>query len=101
MGRTLPAVARLCQDARSEGVGPERSTIARVMAATPRIRIGISACLLGDEVRYDGGHKRDPFLVDVLGSFVEWVKVCPEVEIGMGTPREAIRLTEEAGGSAC
>ena len=62
-----------------------------------RIRIGISACLLGDEVRYDGGHKRDPFLTDVLGRLVEWVKVCPEVEAGMGTPRESIRLTNEDG----
>jgi uncharacterized protein YbgA (DUF1722 family)/uncharacterized protein YbbK (DUF523 family) len=62
-----------------------------------RIRLGISACLLGDQVRYDGGHKRDPFLTDVLGPLVEWVKVCPEVELGMGTPREAIRLVDESG----
>jgi len=61
------------------------------------LRIGISACLLGDEVRYDGGHKRDAFLTGVLGPFVEWVKVCPEVEIGMGTPREPIRLTAHDG----
>src|SRR6185436_2437773 len=54
------------------------------------IRIGISACLLGDEVRYDGGHKRDLFLTTVMGPLVEWVKVCPEVESGMGTPREAM-----------
>jgi uncharacterized protein YbgA (DUF1722 family)/uncharacterized protein YbbK (DUF523 family) len=59
----------------------------------PPLRIGISRCLLGDEVRYDGGHKRDSFLVDVLGRYVEWVPVCPEVEAGMGTPREAIHLT--------
>ena len=57
-----------------------------------RIRIGITACLLGDEVRFDGGHKRDAFLSDVLGPHVEWVKVCPEVEVGMGTPRETLRL---------
>jgi uncharacterized protein YbgA (DUF1722 family)/uncharacterized protein YbbK (DUF523 family) len=56
------------------------------------VRIGISACLLGDEVRFDGGHKRDAFLTDVLGPHVEWVKVCPEVEVGMGTPRETLRL---------
>jgi uncharacterized protein YbgA (DUF1722 family)/uncharacterized protein YbbK (DUF523 family) len=62
-----------------------------------RIRIGVSACLLGDEVRYDGGHKRDAFLTTVLGPHVEWVKVCPEVETGMGTPREAIRLVAEEG----
>ena len=63
----------------------------------PRIRLGISACLLGDEVRYDGGHKRDPFLTTVLGPLVEWVKVCPEVEVGMGTPREPIRLVDDHG----
>jgi len=56
------------------------------------IRIGISSCLLGRPVRWDGGHKRDAFLVDQLGPFVEWVPVCPEFEIGMGVPREAIHL---------
>jgi uncharacterized protein YbbK (DUF523 family) len=56
------------------------------------IRLGISACLLGHEVRYDGGHKRDSFLVDTFGKFVEWVPVCPEVEVGMGTPREPVHL---------
>ena len=61
------------------------------------IRIGVSACLLGDEVRYDAGHKRDAFLTQVLGPFVEWVKVCPEVEAGMGTPRESMRLVDEGG----
>src|SRR5712672_2811301 len=64
---------------------------------TGRIRIGISACLLGDEVRYDGGHKRDTFLTETLGPLVEWVKVCPEVESGMRTPREPIRLVDEGG----
>lgn len=57
-----------------------------------RLRIGVSACLLGEEVRYNGGHKRDPFLTDMLGHYVEWVPVCPEVEIGLGTPRPAMRL---------
>jgi len=76
------------------GAGYNRAT---VTSASPRIRIGVSACLLGDQVRYDGGHKRDAFLTDVLGPLVEWVKVCPEVEIGMGTPRESIRLTFENG----
>jgi uncharacterized protein YbgA (DUF1722 family)/uncharacterized protein YbbK (DUF523 family) len=57
-----------------------------------RLRLGISRCLLGDHVRYDGGHKRDAFLTDVLSRFVEWVPVCPEVEAGLGTPREAMRL---------
>ncbi len=67
-------------------------------AAPPKVRIGISACLLGQEVRYDGGHKRDGFLVDTFGRFVEWVPVCPEVELGMGTPRPAIRLERIGGG---
>ncbi|MCH8039966.1 MAG: DUF1722 domain-containing protein [Nitrospinae bacterium] len=56
------------------------------------VRIGISRCLLGEQVRYDGGHKREAFLVEVLGRFVEWVPICPEVEAGFGTPREPMRL---------
>jgi uncharacterized protein YbgA (DUF1722 family)/uncharacterized protein YbbK (DUF523 family) len=56
------------------------------------VRLGVSACLLGERVRYDGGHKRDSFLADTLGPFVEWVPVCPEVAIGLGTPRNTIRL---------
>lgn len=59
---------------------------------TASLRLGISRCLLGDEVRFDGGHKRDNFLTDVLGPYVEWIPVCPEVEAGLGTPREAMRL---------
>jgi uncharacterized protein YbgA (DUF1722 family)/uncharacterized protein YbbK (DUF523 family) len=61
-------------------------------------RIGISRCLLGDEVRYDGGHKCDPFLVSTFGRFVEWVPVCPEIEVGMGTPREPIQLVVSQDG---
>lgn len=57
-----------------------------------RPRIGVSACLLGEAVRFDAGHKRDPFLMRELGRHVSWVPVCPEVETGMGTPREAVRL---------
>jgi uncharacterized protein YbgA (DUF1722 family)/uncharacterized protein YbbK (DUF523 family) len=57
------------------------------------LRVGISRCLLGDSVRYDGGHKRDGFLADLLSQYVEWVPVCPEVELGLGTPREAMRLS--------
>lgn len=61
-----------------------------------RLRVGISACLLGQEVRWDGGHKRDRFLTDTLAPFVEWVPVCPEVELGLGIPREPIRLEGDA-----
>ncbi len=69
-------------------------------AITPTIdpiRIGISSCLLGEEVRFDGGHKHDRYLTKTLGQYFEWVPVCPEVEIGLGTPRETIRLVQIAG----
>jgi uncharacterized protein YbgA (DUF1722 family)/uncharacterized protein YbbK (DUF523 family) len=68
-----------------------RSDVAAERSLRP-IRIGISACLLGEQVRFDGGHKRDVFLTETFGRFVEWVAVCPEVECGLGTPREAMRL---------
>ncbi|MBI5543998.1 MAG: DUF523 and DUF1722 domain-containing protein [Deltaproteobacteria bacterium] len=62
-------------------------------ALTPgRVRLLISACLLGEHVRYDGQHKYDPFLVETLGRFVEWVRVCPEVDCGMPTPRPSMHL---------
>ncbi len=58
----------------------------------PTIRVGISSCLLGMNVRFDGGHKHDSYLTETLGRYFEWVSVCPEVEMGMSTPRENIRL---------
>jgi uncharacterized protein YbgA (DUF1722 family)/uncharacterized protein YbbK (DUF523 family) len=61
------------------------------------IRLGISSCLLGESVRYDGGHKRDAFLTGTFGPFVDWVPVCPEVECGLGTPRESMRLVRVDG----
>jgi uncharacterized protein YbgA (DUF1722 family)/uncharacterized protein YbbK (DUF523 family) len=61
-------------------------------------RLGISRCLLGEEVRFDGGHKRDPFLIHTFGRAVEWVPVCPELEVGMGVPREAIHLVASHDG---
>ena len=57
-----------------------------------KIKLGISACLLGENVRYDGGHKLDRFLIDTLGQYVEYVPVCPEVECGLPIPREAMHL---------
>jgi uncharacterized protein YbgA (DUF1722 family)/uncharacterized protein YbbK (DUF523 family) len=57
-----------------------------------KIRLGISSCLLGEKVRYDGGHKLDHFLKETLGNYVDWVAVCPEVEYGLPVPREAMRL---------
>jgi uncharacterized protein YbgA (DUF1722 family)/uncharacterized protein YbbK (DUF523 family) len=60
---------------------------------TPRpIRLGISSCLLGEKVRFDGGHKRDAYIVSTLGQFFQWVPVCPEMDLGLGTPRESLRL---------
>lgn len=61
-------------------------------SAPDRIRLGVSSCLLGEAVRYDGGHKQDRFLTDMLGRYVEWVPVCPEVEIGLSIPRDTLRL---------
>ncbi len=60
------------------------------------LRLGVSSCLLGNEVRYNGGHSRNKFVVENLGQWFDWVPVCPEVEIGMGTPRPTVRL-ESAG----
>jgi len=57
-----------------------------------RIRLGISTCLLGENVRYDGGHKLDRFLTETLGQYVEYVPVCPEVECGLPIPRESMHL---------
>jgi uncharacterized protein YbgA (DUF1722 family)/uncharacterized protein YbbK (DUF523 family) len=57
-----------------------------------RIKLGVSACLLGQNVRYNGGHSRDPFITDTLSKYVEFCPVCPEVECGLPVPREAMRL---------
>lgn len=62
------------------------------------IRIGVSSCLLGNAVRFDGGHKRDSFLTDQLQPFVEYVPVCPEVEVGMAIPRPTLRLQDSGDG---
>jgi uncharacterized protein YbgA (DUF1722 family)/uncharacterized protein YbbK (DUF523 family) len=64
----------------------------------PRLRLGVSACLLGQRVRYDGGHKRDGFVADRLAEHFELVPVCPEVAIGLGVPRAPIRLVQTAAG---
>lgn len=57
-----------------------------------RIKLGVSACLLGQNVRYNGGHSRDPFITDTLSQYLEFFPVCPEVECGLPVPREAMRL---------
>src|SRR5512137_604110 len=65
---------------------------------TDKIRIGISSCLLGERVRYDGGHQLDRYLRDTLGDWFEYVPVCPEVELGLPTPRETLSLVEGDAG---
>lgn len=70
------------------------------MSTTPRrIRVGISSCLLGEAVRYNGGHKRDRYITDVLAEYFQFVPYCPEVAIGLGVPRPTIRLQAAAGGA--
>ncbi len=73
----------------------ERDTLSR--ADHDEVRIGVSACLLGSKVRYDGGHKKNDFLTNTLSRFVTWVPICPEVEIGLGIPRPTLRLVEADG----
>lgn len=64
----------------------------------PRLRLGISSCLLGQEVRYDGGHKRDRFITDALSRFSDFVPVCPELAAGLGVPRPPVQLVGSPGG---
>jgi uncharacterized protein YbgA (DUF1722 family)/uncharacterized protein YbbK (DUF523 family) len=59
------------------------------------IRVGVSSCIIGAEVRWNGGHARQRYLTDVLADFVEYVPVCPEVEVGMGVPRPTVRLVRD------
>jgi uncharacterized protein YbgA (DUF1722 family)/uncharacterized protein YbbK (DUF523 family) len=63
------------------------------------LRIGVSSCLLGERVRFDGGHTRDRFVTDELGRWVQYVPVCPEMESGMGAPRPTMRLVEDSSGT--
>jgi len=59
-----------------------------------RPRVGVSSCLLGEPVRFNGGHSRYRFLAEELDPYVDWVPYCPEIEIGLGAPRETLRLTD-------
>jgi len=77
----------------NDGTGlPASRTHKGTFVVAETIRLGISACLLGRAVRYDGGHRLDPFLADTLGRLVEYIPVCPEVECGLPVPREPMRL---------
>ncbi len=62
------------------------------------IPIAISSCLLGNRVRYDGTHRYNPFIVEVLGKIFRWIPFCPEEEAGLGVPREPIHLVKGRGG---
>jgi uncharacterized protein YbbK (DUF523 family)/uncharacterized protein YbgA (DUF1722 family) len=76
----------------------EKETVPATPVApdAPRpMRVGVSACLLGREVRYDGGHKLDHYVTDMLSTTFEFVPVCPELEVGMGVPREPVRLVDD------
>jgi uncharacterized protein YbgA (DUF1722 family)/uncharacterized protein YbbK (DUF523 family) len=100
MQRERPAPARTADAADAPpraGAGERRPDPRPPWRDEQPIRIGISSCLLGNAVRWNGGHKRDPFLVDQLARFVEWVPVCPEVEAGMGVPRETVQLVVREG----
>lgn len=66
------------------------------LAGVPKVRVGVSSCLLGQDVRYDGGNKAN-LVVQALGRIFKWVPVCPEVEVGMGTPREPVHLVQKRG----
>ncbi len=70
-----------------------------VSTSFPKPCIGVSACLLGEPLRYDGGHLRNEFLTQTLAPHVEWTPVCPESEVGMGTPREPVRLVDAGDGA--
>jgi uncharacterized protein YbgA (DUF1722 family)/uncharacterized protein YbbK (DUF523 family) len=82
----------------SDGASTERGSWQAWHDDERPLRLGASSCLLGEEVRFNSGHCRERFLTDVLGPFVEWVGVCPEVESGMAIPRPAIRLVDEDDG---
>ena len=64
---------------------------------TGKIPVGISSCLLGERVRFDGGHKKNSFIVDTLGKYFSYTPFCPEMAIGLGVPRETIRLVDKGG----
>ena len=98
--RGLRHALRLQYPGVSPQPAPSMTAVAPVggMSREIPIRLGVSSCLLGERVRYDGGHKRDAYLVEQLGEFVEWVPVCPEIEIGLDVPRETIQL-EQTGGT--
>lgn len=84
------------------GIGPPGSRVRTIIAMPPdpviSLRIGVSACLAGEPVRYDGTHRDAPALRSLFKDSVEWVAVCPEAEFGLGVPRPVIRLERHEDG---
>ncbi|MGH2721926.1 MAG: DUF523 and DUF1722 domain-containing protein [Actinomycetota bacterium] len=79
--------------------GPPKPAARRAadwLTSVPSVRVGVSACLLGQNVRWDGGNKAD-LVVQALGGVFKWIPVCPEIEVGMGAPREPLRLVQRRG----
>lgn len=68
------------------------------MKRAHRPRVAVSSCLLGQPVRYDGEHKRNACITDLLSAYFDWLPVCPEVGIGMGVPRPPIQLVKQGDG---
>jgi uncharacterized protein YbgA (DUF1722 family)/uncharacterized protein YbbK (DUF523 family) len=68
---------------------------------TGKIPVGISSCLLGERVRYDGGHKQDAFITGTLDKIFVFRSFCPEIDIGLGVPRAPIRLVSDSGTTRC
>jgi uncharacterized protein YbgA (DUF1722 family)/uncharacterized protein YbbK (DUF523 family) len=91
----LNQVQKIVKDSERLEEARQQSVPLAMYASDAPIRIGVSSCLLGNEVRFDGGHKRDEFLLNTLGHFVEFVPICPEMDIGLGTPRETLRLVRD------
>lgn len=72
--------------------------MAKIVVNDKPLKLAVSACLLGELVRYDGGHRRHPFVAEVLADLFDLVAVCPEVGVGMGVPRPMIQLVDQGGG---
>jgi uncharacterized protein YbgA (DUF1722 family)/uncharacterized protein YbbK (DUF523 family) len=87
-----PTAPRLPSASDSDATSFSPAPMPKPAVAASRVRLLVSACLLGDKVRYDGQHKYDPFLVEMLGPFVDWERVCPESDCGMPTPRPSMHL---------
>src|SRR5690606_37490267 len=97
--RSLARRLRRCPRRRLDrrGLVRLRRRLAFLMACHSLPRVGISSCLLGERVRYDGGHRRQSDLLRALEGQVEWVPNCPEAELGLGVPREPIQIESHGG----